>query len=105
MGRLLEEKAAIAWPRKTFEGWERYPTNLSTYDRNAIDGEALNLELSGFSDKLFCSKGCSIGVEVLDIEGSQSFPAHLFVSLLISLACKTKTLRESANTTFQVMKN
>ena len=70
MGRLLEEKAAIGWSRKTFEGWERYPTNLSTYDRNAIDGEALNLELSNFSEKLFSGKGCSIGVDVLDIEGS-----------------------------------
>lgn len=69
MGRFLEEKVAIEWSRKTFEGWEQYPTNLSTYDRNAIDGEALNLELSSFSEKLFCSKGCSIGVDVLDIEG------------------------------------
>ena len=70
MGRLLEEKAAIERSGKTFEGWERYPTNLSTYDRNAIDGEALNLELSNFSEKIFSSKGCSIGVDVLDIEGS-----------------------------------
>ena len=70
MGRLLEEKTAVEWSTKTFAGWERYPTNLSSYDRNAIDGEALNLELSSFSEKLFCGKDCSIGVDVLDIEGS-----------------------------------
>ena len=77
MGRWLDEKAEKEGTKQTFEGWERYPTNLSNYDRNTIDGEALNLELSSFSGKLFSSKGRSIGVDVLDIEGSYSFPGPL----------------------------
>lgn len=66
---LLQEKAATEWVRRTFEGWERYPTNLSNYDRYAADGETLNQELSGFSEKLFCPKDCGISVDVLEIVG------------------------------------
>lgn len=69
MGLLLEKHAALRRSR-TFEGWERYPMNLSNYHQSAIDGEALDQQLSSFSERLFCGKGCRIGVDILDVQGS-----------------------------------
>ena len=69
MGILLEEKKYITWSRTTFDGWQRYPANLSNYDRNIIDGDALNQELTVHSERLFCGKASGINVDIFDIEG------------------------------------
>ena len=68
MGLLLERQMVMKQSR-TFEGWERYPTNLSNYHKSAIDGEALDQQLSSFSERLFCGKGSRIGVDMFEIQG------------------------------------
>ncbi|KAG7005606.1 hypothetical protein G7Y79_00018g044130 [Physcia stellaris] len=65
---LLSEKQMVMKQSRTFEGWERYPTNLSNYHKSAIDGEALDQQLSRFSERLFCGKGCRIGVDIFEFQ-------------------------------------
>ena len=69
MENLPEDKVGGRLTKRSFEGWDRYPMNLPNYDRNAIDGEALNQELSSFSVKLFCEREFGIDVDIFDVEG------------------------------------
>lgn len=77
---LLSEKQMVMKQSRTFEGWERYPTNLSNYHQSAIDGEALDQQLSSFSERLFCGKGCRIGVDIFEVQGPWSLIAILWDS-------------------------
>lgn len=67
----------------SFEGHDRYPTNLAEYNCFTTDGEALSKRLSTSSSELFCSSGDGINVDVFDVDGGIFLSLTLLLFLLL----------------------